>query len=201
MHACLYFFLASLLVVNAIDPLLGNNGLLSPPASVSGSTPLGNAAAWHEAVTIDSARNLSSGINNRYVYSEIAYWQSLENNSNSYLSGSTDPNAGALASQVLQYIRSYPVRFDQAQASDPKQTSSKWSLKCTCFSANRRCCSRNYTDSSTNDQVFWCIRRLVAQRPQLLPFRSTTESVSAAVLKGLALSQWLPLQHGRQRRP
>ena len=201
MSACLYFCLASFLVVNADDSLLGNNGLPSPPASVSGLTPLGNAAAWHEAVTIDSARNLSSGIDNKYFYSEVAYWQSLENNSNSYLSGSVDPSAGALVSQVLQYLRLYPMRFDQAQASDPKQTPSKQSLECSSFLANGRWCSHNHTDSSTNDKVFWCIRRLVAQRPRLLPFRSTTESVSAFVLKGLALSQWLPLQYGRQRRP
>ena len=125
MNTSLYFFLASILVVNAKKSSFGENGLPSPPASVSGSTPLGNAAAWHEAVTIDAARNLSSGTNNQYFYSEVAYWQSLENNSNGYLSGSTDPNAGALVSQTLQYLRLYPTRFDQAQASDPKQSSSK----------------------------------------------------------------------------
>ena len=125
MNTSLYFFLASILVVNAKKSSLGDNGLPSPPASVSGSTPLGNAAVWQEAVTIDAARNLTSGITNQYFYSEIAYWQSLEINSNSYLSGLADPDAGALVSQVLQSLRFYPMRFDQAQASDPKQTSSK----------------------------------------------------------------------------
>ena len=125
MNTGLYVFLASILVVNAKKLSLGENGLPSPPANVSGSTPLGNAAVWNEAVTIDAAGNLTSGINNRYFYSQVAYWQSLENNSDSYLSGLTDPNAGASVSQVLQDLRLYPVRFDQAQASDPKQTSSK----------------------------------------------------------------------------
>ena len=66
---------------------------------------------------------------------------------------------------------------------------------------NRQGRSRHHADSSTNDQVIRCIRRLVAKRPQLLPLPPTTESVSAFVFKGMALSQWLPLQHGRQWRP
>ena len=125
MNISLYFVLASVLVVNARKLFSGNNGLPSTPANLSGSTPLGNAAVWHEAVTIDAAGNLTSGVNNKYFYSQVAYWQSLENNSDSYLSGANDANAGALVSQVLQDLRLYPVRFDQAQASDPKQTSSK----------------------------------------------------------------------------
>ena len=122
MTTSLYFFLASILAVNAQSAFPGDNGLPSPP---SASTPLGNTAVWQEAVTLDAASNLTSGVNNRYVYSSVAWWQSLENSSNSYLSGSADPDAGPWMSQLVQHLQMYPTRFDQAQASDPEQTSSK----------------------------------------------------------------------------
>ena len=131
MNISLYFFLASILAVNAQTALPAVAGLPSPPASVvsSASPPLGNAAVWQQAVDIDAASNLTSGLTNQYIYSSIAWWQSLENSSISYLSGApASPNAGPLISQVLQFTQNYPTRYDQAQASDPKQTSSKRSL-------------------------------------------------------------------------
>ena len=96
----------------------------SPLAIVSPTTtPLGNAAVWQEAVAIDTAKNLSA--TNQLVYSQIAWWQSLENSSHTYTEGSFHVDGGATVSQFLQVIQSYPVRFDQAQASDPKKIPSK----------------------------------------------------------------------------
>ena len=87
-------------------------------------TPLGNAAVWQQAVAIDTAKNL--GATNQFAYSQIAWWQSLENSSNTYTDATLPINGGPTVSQLLQATQVYPVRFDQAQASDPEKTPSKY---------------------------------------------------------------------------
>ena len=121
MQTVLCVLLATLRCVvaqNAPSPLAD----IVPPTT----TPLGNAAVWQEAVAIDTAKNLSA--TNQLVYSQIGWWQSLENSSNTYTEGSFHVDGGPNVSQFLQVIQSYPVRFDQAQASDPKKTPSKYNL-------------------------------------------------------------------------
>ena len=119
MKTVLYLFLAALRYVNAQEKL----SFASPSADTS---PLGNVALWQQAIAIDIAKNLTSTKTNQYFYSQLAWWQSLENSSNSYPSG----NAGGIepgpdVSRLLQTLDAYPIRFDQAQASDPKRTPSK----------------------------------------------------------------------------
>ena len=113
---------------DALDALAALKGAPSPPVNIvpPTPTPLANAAAWHEAVAIDTANNLTG--TNQFFYSEIAWWQSLENSSNSYSDNGFTLGGGGTVSQILQVIRLYPVRFDQAQASDPKKTPSKYDL-------------------------------------------------------------------------
>lgn len=128
MNTILYFFLVAFLDVNAQSALPAVDRLPSPPVSVVSSepAPLGNAAVWQQAVTLDAATNITGTHANQYFYSSIAWWQSLENSSNSYLSGLQGSfDAGPYMSQLLQVIQNYPTRYDQAQASDPNQTPSK----------------------------------------------------------------------------
>ena len=96
----------------------------SPPEDIVPKTPkpLGNAAVWQQAVALDTATHLNG--TNQYIYSEIAWWQSLENSNYSYTVGSS-AIGGPSVSQLLQQLQIYPIRFDQAQASEPKQTPSK----------------------------------------------------------------------------
>ena len=128
MKTVLCVFVAALRFVVAQNALAALPGAPSPPANVvpPTPTPLGNAAVWQEAVAIDTAKNLSA--TNQFFYSQIAWLQSLENSSNSYTEGSSSIDGGAIISQLLQFIQMYPVRFDQAQASDPKKTPSKYDL-------------------------------------------------------------------------
>ena len=128
MKTVLCVFVAALRCVVAQNAFAALQGAPSPPADTvpSTPTPLGNAAVWQEAVAIDTAKNLSAI--NQFFYSQIAWLQSLENSSKSYTEGSSSLNGGASISQLLQVIQSYPVRFDQAQASDPKKTPSKYDL-------------------------------------------------------------------------
>ena len=128
MDTILYLFLILMKDVKAQTALSAINSLPSPPASVVSSalSPLGNAAIWQQAVTLDAANNVTGNHANQYFYSSIAWWQSLENSSNSYLSGAPGSiDAGPYLSQLLQGIHNYPTRYDQEQASDPKQTPSK----------------------------------------------------------------------------
>ena len=119
---------AALRCVVAQNAFVALQGGPSPPASIVAPTPtpLANAAVWQEAVAIDTAKNLSG--TNQFIYSQIAWWQSLENSSNSYPAGSSSIDGGSTISQLLQVLQTYPVRFDQAQASDPKRTPSKYDL-------------------------------------------------------------------------
>ena len=128
MKTVLCVFVAALRCVVAQNALAALQGAPSPPADTvpSTPTPLGNAAVWQEAVAIDTAKNLSA--TNQFFYSQLAWWQSLENSSNSYTEGSTSIDGGATISQLLQFLQNYPVRFDQAQASDPEKTPSKYDL-------------------------------------------------------------------------
>ena len=151
MNAIFYLFLAAIRAVNTQTTLPVANGLPSPPASVVlfAPQPLGNAALWQQAITLDAADNITGNHVNQYFYSSVAWWQSLENSSNSYLSGSLgSTDAGPYMSQLLQAIRNYPTRYDQAQASDPNQIPGKrgqdeagirWSINV--------CRSRNHTSS------------------------------------------------------
>lgn len=128
MNTILYLFLAFIKDVKAQTALSAINSLPSPPASVvpSAPAPLGNAAIWQQAVTFDAANNVTGNHANQYFYSSVAWWQFLENSSNSYLSGTQGSvDAGPYISQLLQVIQNYPTRYDQEQASDPKQTPSK----------------------------------------------------------------------------
>lgn len=128
MNTILYLFLAAIINANAQTAFPATNGLPSPPANVvpSAPAPLGNTALWEQAITLDSANNITGNHANQYFYSSVAWWQSLENSSNSYFSGSpSSVDAGPHFSQLLQIIQNYPIRYDQAQASDPKQTPSK----------------------------------------------------------------------------
>ena len=128
MKTVLCVCVAALRCVVAQNAFAALQGAPSPPADTvpSTPTPLGNAAVWQEAVAIDTAKNLST--TNQFFYSQVAWWQSLENSSNSYTEGSTSVDGGATISQLLQFLQNYPVRFDQAQASDPKKTPSKYDL-------------------------------------------------------------------------
>ncbi|CAD6592577.1 MAG: hypothetical protein ASARMPREDX12_006253 [Alectoria sarmentosa] len=124
MNSIFYLFLAAIRAVNTQTTLPVANALPSPPASVVpfAPQPLGNAALWQQAITLDAADNITGNHVNQYFYSSVAWWQSLENSSNSYLSGSLgSSDAGPYMSQLLQAIQNYPTRYDQAQASDPNQ--------------------------------------------------------------------------------
>ena len=121
MKPVLCIFLAVLRCVVAQNAFAALKGALSPPSS---TTPLANAAAWHEALAIDAANNHSG--TNQLLYTQFAWFQSLENSSNSYTDGSFSLAGGANVSQLLQFLQLYPTRFDQAQASDPKKTPSKY---------------------------------------------------------------------------
>lgn len=128
MIGILCLFLTAIQDVYAQTAISPYNGLPSPPASLVSSSlePLGNAALWQQAVALDVANNISGKHVNQYFYTAIAWWQSLENSSNSNLSGSSPSfDAGPVVSQLLQHLQSYPTRFDQAQASDPHRTPSK----------------------------------------------------------------------------
>ena len=124
----LYLSLVVLQFVSAQTALSAINGLPSPPASVVSSIPAppGNTALWQQAVIFDAASNITGNYANQYFYSLVAWWQSLENSSNSYISGlSSSIDAGPYISQFLQVMQMYPTRFDQAQASDPQGITSK----------------------------------------------------------------------------
>lgn len=127
MNTILYLALAALRYVDAQNSLAALDGLPSPPASAvpSTPTPLQNAALWQQAIAIDTASNVTGTFTNRYFYSQIAWWQSLENSSNSYTAGTlSSMESASYVSQLLEVLESYPTRFDQAQASDPNQTPS-----------------------------------------------------------------------------
>ncbi len=124
----LYLSLVIFQFVRAQTALSATNSLPSAPANVVPSipAPLGNTALWQQAVTFDAASNITGNYANQYFYSSVAWWQSLENRSNSYLSGSSSSvDAGPYISQCLQAMQIYPTRFDQAQASDPQRITSK----------------------------------------------------------------------------
>lgn len=128
MIGIVYLCLTAIQDVHAQTAPSAIKGLPSPPASLvsSSSAPLGNAALWQQALTLDAASNNTGKNANQYFYSSMAWWQSLENSSNSYLSGSpASIDAGPYVSKLLQTMQSYPTRFDQAQASDPHRTPSK----------------------------------------------------------------------------
>ena len=127
MITILYLFLATLRPVYAQDALAAINNIPSPPTSVVPYAPpaLKNTALWQQAVAIDIAKNLTGHLTNKYFYSQLAWWQSLENSSNSYQSGGPNSiEAGPYVSQFLETLENYPGRFDQAQASYPEQTPS-----------------------------------------------------------------------------
>ena len=122
MKTALYLFLAALRYVNA----QGSLSFASPSADTS---PLGNVALWQQAIAMDIAKNLTSTHTNQQFYSQLAWWQSLENSSNSIQSGHAGGiQPGPDVSRALQTLDIYPIRFDQAQASDPKRNPSKKSL-------------------------------------------------------------------------
>ncbi len=124
----LFLFLAACRHVHAQDALTALNNVPPPPTSVVpyAPPPLKNAALWQQAVAIDIAKNLTGNLTNKYFYSQLAWWQSLENSSNSYQSGGPSSlDAGPYVSQFLETIEIYPGRFDQAQASYPERTPSK----------------------------------------------------------------------------
>ena len=119
MKTVLCLFLAALRYVDAQESL----SFASPSADTS---PLGNVALWQQAIAMDIAKNLTSTRTNQDFYSQLAWWQFLENSSNSDTSG----NAGGFkpgpdVSRMLQTLLIYPIRFDQAQASDSKRAPSK----------------------------------------------------------------------------
>ena len=116
----LYIFLLALQHVNAL------NDIPFSPKSAPPSFPsrLENAAVWHQAVTMDA--QMKTNRTNQNFYLQMAWWQCLENSSVSYLSGATGfKDAGPYMSQTLQAVTIYPVRFDQAQASNPGRTPSR----------------------------------------------------------------------------
>lgn len=138
MIGVLCLFLTAIQNVNAQSALPATNVLPIPPANVvpSAPAPLGNAALWQQALTLDATMNSTGNHANQYFYSSVAWWQSLENSSNSYLSGAPHSvDAGPYMSQLLQVMQNYPTRFDQAQASEARQNSSKqaqdkiWNVK------------------------------------------------------------------------
>lgn len=124
MKTVLYLFLAALRYVDAQESL----SFASPSADTS---PLGNVALWQQAIAMDIEKNLTSTNTNQHFYSQLAWWQFLENSSNSDPSGYVGAgNAGGYkpgpdVSRMLQTLLVYPIRFDQAQASDSKRTPSK----------------------------------------------------------------------------
>lgn len=128
MNTILCVFLPVLQYVIAQNTLAAMKDVPSLPANVVPATPppLGNAALWQQAVAIDIAKNLTGVNSNRYFYSQVVWWQSCENSSNTYLSGPSDSgDLGPTASQFLQTFQLYPTRFDQAQTSDPERTPSR----------------------------------------------------------------------------
>lgn len=128
MNTILCLFLAALQFVIAQNALPAMNDVPSAPANVVPATPspLANAALWQQAVAIDIAKNLTGAKSNRFFYSQVAWWQSCENSSNTDLSGPSDSiDLGPTASQFLQTFQLYPTRFDQAQALDPQRTPSR----------------------------------------------------------------------------
>ena len=120
--------IAFLSYVDAQSAVTSLKGMPSPPASAvpSPPKPLKNAALWHQAVALDMAGNMSSNATNQYFYSLLSWLQSLENSSNNYLAGASGfVYAGSYTSRILQDLQNYPIRFDQKQVSDPKQSPSK----------------------------------------------------------------------------
>lgn len=125
MSIIFYLLLAACRGVSTQATLPATNNNPSSPATVvsSVSVPLGNAALWHQAVTLDASSNITGSHSSESFYSLIASWQSFENGSNSYLAGSS-VGSGSYWSQILQNLQIYPTRFNQAQASDPQKTTS-----------------------------------------------------------------------------
>ena len=125
MKSVLFYLLAAraLATASCKPQAIGN----IPPAIVSAAatvtpTPLANAALWHEAVTND-AKLGGTIVINQYFYSQLAYFQLLENSSNSIVENAL--GCGQAASTGMQYLHSYPTEFNQAQALDPAVTEGK----------------------------------------------------------------------------
>lgn len=116
-----YCFLTGIALAIASPSPQAGGGLPSVPASIGPPTPspFANAALWHEAVTNDA--NLGeSNTTNQGFYAQVAYWQGLENSSNSIIDDYLDCAQGA--SRTLQFLHMYPTDFNQAQALDPATT-------------------------------------------------------------------------------
>lgn len=96
-----------------------------PSSSIQASpVPLGNAAFWQEAVGLDTTIDVGKNYPAERFYQLLAYAQSMENTSNSYVLGNPTTTA-SLTSQGLQALNMYPSQLNQPQAAYPASTRSK----------------------------------------------------------------------------
>lgn len=87
--------------------------------------PLGNAAIWQEALNLDNTIDVGKNYLSERFYQVVAYAQTLENSSNSYVLG--DPmTSSELTSQGLQSLSMYPTQFNQPQADHQTTTKGRW---------------------------------------------------------------------------
>ena len=102
-------------------------GSASPLPSLSSSQPLipiENAAIWQEALNFDAKNGPNTNTNQKF-YQYLQLLQLSENSSHpceaipQVCTGSPVENAAQM-SEALQFLQSYPTRFDQTQAADPK---------------------------------------------------------------------------------
>ena len=135
-----------------------NANFPTPPASSLLPSPLANAAIWQEAVSFDA--KLGSDVRqNQNTYQLLAWFQTQENSSLAVV----ETNVEA-ASKGLQYIKLYPTDFNQEQALDPKITQgmSEPGLHLS-RTLQIDLDSSDLFDARTDDQVIWCVGRVVAK--------------------------------------
>ena len=104
--------------VSSAAPDLGilNPNLLPPASVLTNGNPFGNAALWQEAESFDKEKG-NGAHPNRITYQALAYYQTLENSSHSFLSNALAGSSSI--SKGLQYLHSYPTQFSQSQSADP----------------------------------------------------------------------------------
>ena len=106
---------ASATVESAVPELGILDSLPDPPPGTIMDEPIANEALWQEALSFDAQKN---GKPNQMLYQVLAYFQKMENSSNSH---TLDPlTSSSWISRGLQRLKAYPTQFNQRQANDPK---------------------------------------------------------------------------------